>query len=203
MMVKLSLIDRIYILFLLVGWFYPVVLHAQTNSGVGAWYVQNFTGSSPEKRHESSFVEVNNKFYLIGGRGTKKVQVYDPITKVWTNTNTTTADINHFQGVAYNGKIYIIGAFTGPFPTEDPVPNILMYDPVLDQIITGSPIPSNRLRGSCGLVLHNNKFYLIGGNRNGHSAFMEDGVTPANVSWFDEYDPVTNTWTTIARCPGP
>lgn len=170
-------------------------------STTGAWHVENFSGADPEKRHESAFAQVGEKFYLIGGRGNKKVQAYDPETKQWSNTNTSTQDIHHFQAVTYNGKIYIIGALTGRFPDEDPLPNILIYDPVEDQLTTGPAIPADRQRGSSGVVIHNDKFYLISGNRNGHKAFLDDGTTPAHVKWFDEYDPATNTWKILPDAP--
>ena len=175
---------------------FPQTATAQT----GQWYVQNSSGASPEKRHESSFVEVGGKFYLIGGRGTKKIQVYNPETDTWTNTNSSTSDIHHFQAVAYNSKIYIIGAFTGNFPNESPVTNILIYDTETDNLSTGPAIPSNRLRGSAGVVLYNCKFYVVAGNRLGHRAFTFSNEV-AHAKWFDCFDPETNSWTTLPDAP--
>jgi N-acetylneuraminic acid mutarotase len=167
----------------------------------GSWSEKEFNGVNAESRHESAFVQVGNKFYLIGGRGTRQIQVYDPVTNTLSNTGTSTSNIHHFQAVAYNGKIYIIGALQGGYPDEDPVPNVLIYDPVANQMSTGATIPLNRRRGSAAVVVHNNKFYMIAGNRNGHSAFLADGTTPANVSWLDEYNPQTGTWTTLPDAP--
>ncbi|SDL10100.1 Por secretion system C-terminal sorting domain-containing protein [Catalinimonas alkaloidigena] len=167
----------------------------------GTWYPVDVNGVNPEKRHESSFVEVNGKFYLIGGRGTRTVQVYDPQTQQWSNAQTSTNNIHHFQAVAYQGKIYIFNALQGNGPDEDPVTNVLMYDPVADQMTTGAAVPTHRQRGGGGVVLYQGKFYLVAGNRNGHRAFLDDGVTPANVAWFDSYDPATNQWATLPDAP--
>lgn len=188
--------NGLFIFFLLISFH---LTQGQTTEG--AWHVKSFSGSDPEQRHESAFASVGDKFYLIGGRGTKTIQVYDPTTNQWSNTNTTTKDIHHFQAVTYEGKIYIIGALTGRFPDEDPVSNILIYDPDADKLITGASIPEDRQRGSSGVVVYNGKFYLISGNRNGHKAFLDDGTTPANVKWFDEYDPVTDSWKELPDAP--
>ncbi len=182
--------------------FFPLLICSQIFAqSSGAWYVESFTGSTPEKRHESGFVKLNEKFYLIGGRGTKKIQVYDPKTNKWSNTNTSTQDIHHFQAISYQGKIYIMGALTGGYPNEKPVPHILIYNPTTDKLVTGPSIPSNRRRGASGAVVHQGKFYLICGNRNGHSAYLNDGVTPANVTWFDVYNPASNTWKVLPNAP--
>ncbi|MDX2304431.1 MAG: kelch repeat-containing protein [Microscillaceae bacterium] len=173
---------------------------AAAQSSTGQWFVQSTNGISPENRHEGSFVEVGGKFYLIGGRGTKKIQAYNPVTKTWSNTNTSTSDIHHFQPVAYKSKIYIIGAFNGGYPNENPVANVLIYDTQTDQLTTGPAIPSNRLRGSAGVVLYEGKFYIISGNRKGHRAFTDNGEA-AHVTWFDSFDPETNAWQVLPNAP--
>ena len=43
--------------------------------------------------------------------------------------------------------------------------------------------------GGAGLVVYQDKFYLLGGNTMGHNG----GYVP----WFDSYDPKTNTWTIL------
>ncbi|PPK84116.1 putative secreted protein (Por secretion system target) [Neolewinella xylanilytica] len=177
---------------------FPVVAIGQHQ---GEWYVQPSTGSNPEKRHESAFVRVGDLFYLIGGRGTKTIQVYDPESGSWRNTNSVTNNIHHFQARAFGGKIYLLGALTGGYPNEDPLPNVLIYDPVADELQTGPVIPPARRRGSSGVALYNGQFYIIAGNRNGHSATLENSSEPANVAWMDRYDPVTGTWTVLPDAP--
>jgi len=68
----------------------PFVSNAQT----GTWsYVnngsncQNFgeSGSCGDGRHEASYVQLGDKFYLLGGRENNgRVNVYDPLTDTWT-----------------------------------------------------------------------------------------------------------------------
>lgn len=167
----------------------PQVAEAQQ----GSWLEEIARQGSPDARHEAGFVAVNDKFYLLGGRGIKPVNIYDPITKVWTNGQAPPIELHHFQPLAYQGKIYAIGAMTGKYPGETPVPNIIIYDPQSDTWSNGPNIPANRRRGGAGLVLYNNKFYLVCGITDGHRG--------GHVNWMDVYDPATNSWQILADAP--
>ncbi|WP_020529909.1 Kelch repeat-containing protein [Flexithrix dorotheae] len=145
-------------------------------------------------RHENSFVQVGDKFYLLGGRESNQVEIYDYKNDTWTTGAEAPLELNHFQAVSFQGYIWVIGAFKdNEYPTEKPAENIYLYDPVEDYWIKGPEIPENRRRGSAGLVVYNDKFYLVAGIQNGHT----DGW----VNWFDEYDPVTGTWTELPGAP--
>jgi len=162
------------------------------SSVVGQWY-QVLSQNSPTARHECGFVQAGDKFYLLGGRGNKPVQAYDIQDSVWSTLANNPLELHHFQPVEYNGLIYVIGAFTGSYPNETPVPNIYIYDPVANQWTVGPSIPTLRRRGSAGVVLHNNKFYIVCGIEVGHSSGW--------VKWVDRFDPQTNTWTQLADAP--
>ncbi len=199
--IKLHLNDylRIALVFLCIVAIYP---DSKAQVCEGEWFVQEDQAARGDwKRHESGFVELNGKFYLLGGRGNKEIAVYDPQSKIWSRTHTLLNNIHHFQALAYDNKIYIMGALTDNFPNEDPYPNILIYDPVQNTLTDGPEVPEARRRGSSGVVLYQDKFYIVGGNRNGHRSKMEDGTTPAHVSWFDCYDPVNDTWEILADAP--
>ena len=159
-----------------------------------AWQTLNPSdNSAPTERHENAYVEVGGKFYLIGGRGNKPVDIYDPVSNIWTTGSQPPVEMHHFQAVAIQGLIYVIGAFTGKFPNETPLPNIHIYDPVQDNWTLGEVIPINRRRGSAGVAVHNNKIYLVCGIQNGHLSGW--------VPWLDVYDPIANTWTALADAP--
>jgi len=150
----------------------------------------------PEKRHENAFVELNGKFYLFGGRGSKPVNVFDPVTRTWSTAAPipNSKELHHFQAVALNNKIFIINAFTGSYPSESPVPDIYIYDAGSNSwTIQANAIPLARRRGSGASVVHNNKIYLAGGITNGHN----NGA----VNWTDVYDPATGNWTILANAP--
>ncbi|MCG7858049.1 T9SS type A sorting domain-containing protein [Flavihumibacter sediminis] len=152
--------------------------------------------SVPVARHECAFTEVSDKFYLIGGRGSRPVNVYDPQTSTWTTAAPLPGniEINHFQAVAYQKKIYIIGAFTGGFPTETPVADIYVFDSETNSwSVLQNAIPANRRRGSTGAVVYNDKIYIVGGITNGH--------TNGWVNWLDVFDPATLQWTSLPDAP--
>ncbi|MEM6803361.1 MAG: putative Ig domain-containing protein, partial [Bacteroidota bacterium] len=147
-------------------------------------------------RHENSFVQAGDKFYLFGGRESPKVvESYNYVNKSWSSSHAQAPQsFNHFQPITYQGLIWVIGAFkANGFPTEPNAERVYMYDPLNDNWINGANIPTNRRRGSAALVMYNDKFYVIGGNNNGHSG--------GYVAWFDEFDPATNTWTQLTDAP--
>ncbi|NEU07918.1 T9SS type A sorting domain-containing protein [Flavihumibacter sp. R14] len=161
----------------------------------GDWSAVTYSSSGiiPSARHENGFVEVNGKFYLIGGRTVRNVNIFDPVTKVWSLGAASPIELNHFQAVVYNDEIYAICAMQGSYPNEVPVANIYKYNTRTNTWATGAGIPTSRRRGSSGVVVYNNKFYIVAGIRNGHI----DGW----VRWVDEYNPATGTWTILPDAP--
>ncbi|WP_242528046.1 PKD domain-containing protein [Allomuricauda sp. CAU 1633] len=147
-------------------------------------------------RHENSFVQAGDKFYLMGGREeAQTIDIYDYTTDSWTSlTDSAPEEFNHFQATEYQGLIWVIGAFKDNlYPNEVPAEYIWMFNPATQEWIQGPEIPAGRQRGSTGLVVYDDKFYIVGGNNDGH-----DG---GYVAWFDEYDPATGTWTPLADAP--
>ncbi len=147
-------------------------------------------------RHECSFVQAGENFYLFGGReNPANLDVYDYKSKTWsTIANSAPSDFNHFQALEYNGLIWVIGAFKdNGFPNETPADFVYAYNPATDSWIQGPAVPAGRKRGSAGLVVYNNKFYIVAGNTIGHNG----GYIP----WFDEFDPATGTWTVLDDAP--
>lgn len=159
----------------------------------GQWTLLDPSGAAPMQRHENAYVKVGDRFYLIGGRGERPVQIYDPATGAWTTGATPPLSMHHFQAVAYGGKVYVLGAFTGGYPDETPIPHVYIYDPATDAWTQGPAIPEDRRRGAAGAVAHEGLIYLVGGIRNGHI----DG----HVRWLDAFDPETGAWTVLADAP--
>ncbi len=147
-------------------------------------------------RHECSFVQAGDKFYLFGGReNATTLDVYNYQAKTWDQIpNSAPQEFNHFQALEHKGLIWVIGAFkTNLYPEEAPADNVYAYNPVENVWIQGPEIPAGRKRGSAGLVVYNDKFYVIAGNTKGHSG----GFIP----WFDEFDPLTGVWTSLPDAP--
>jgi N-acetylneuraminic acid mutarotase len=146
-------------------------------------------------RHECSFVQAGDRFYLFGGReNAQTLDTYEYGIDTWTTSASAPIPFNHFQATEYEGLIWVIGAFeTNNFPSEDPADDVWVFDPANDVWIQGPSIPAVRRRGSAGLVVYDDKFYVVAGNTIGH-----DG---GYVSWFDEFDPETGVWTPLTDAP--
>lgn len=166
---------------------FSTVLFAQDNWSI----VHPENEATP--RHESSFVACNGKLYSLGGRGQRPVEEYDPATNTWSKVADAPMEINHFQAVDYKGEIWILGAFTGGYPHETPIPTALIFNPETKSWREGPKMPEGRLRGSAGITVWNEKIYVVCGIQDGHW----DGF----VAWFDELDPKTGKWTSLADAP--
>jgi len=151
------------------------------------------TTNQPTARHEAAFVAVGDKAYLLGGRGIKPVDIYDPATRTWTVGDTSPIEIHHFQPVVYNEEIYLMGAMTGGYPGETPLPEIHIYSPAKNEWRTGATIPEGRRRGGAGAVLHDGLIYLVCG--------IQDGHRGGHVPWLDAYNPATDEWTQLPDAP--
>ncbi len=162
---------------------------------LNSWTSKN-ENESYTARHENSFVQAGNKFYLMGGReNARTIDVYDYTSNSWTTLpNSAPKDFNHFQATEYKGLIWVIGSFsTNDYPNELPEENIWAFDPAKKVWIKGPLIPSARRRGAAGLVVYNDKFYVVAGNTSGHSG--------GYVNWFDVYDPATGQWNALTNAP--
>ncbi len=166
-----------------------------TNSNVGAahrWHQASSQGAAA-KRHETSGVAVNGKMYVIGGRGHQPIDVYDTASNTWSQAARPPLEMHHFQAVAIDHIIYVVGAATCCYPVEINIPNVYQFDTNSGQWSKGAAIPGNRLRGSTAAAVYNKKIYIVGGNTKGHSG--------GAVNWFDEFDPATGQWKALGNAP--
>lgn len=160
---------------------------------VGASVAEVQTGLT--KRHEHGYVRVGQKFYLLGGRGINPVDIFDPATGAWTAGARSPVEMHHFQAVVFEQRIYVVGAMTGQYPKEPPLPNVYVYDPAADRWQVGPEIPAGRRRGGAGAVLYDGEIYVVAGITNGHY----DGHVP----WVDAFNPRTGQWRRLADAPRP
>lgn len=167
---------------------------SDTEKSTGNWNtVGSVDDSKAIARHEAAFVGIDYKFYLLGGRDIRPVSIYDAKTMKWTEGTPPPIELHHFQPLVYENKIYIAGAFTGGWPNETPVENIIIYDPVKDAWENGPAIPEDRRRGATGAVLYKDKIFLSCGIKNGHIG--------DHKNWLDAYDLKLNTWEKLPDAP--
>ncbi|MEM7763108.1 MAG: DUF5060 domain-containing protein [Pseudomonadota bacterium] len=161
-------------------------------SSAPEWQVVATTGDAVA-RHEASFVSHRGKHYLLGGRGTKPVAIFDPASGQWTQGAIPPLEIHHFQAVSFGEAIYIVGAMTGGYPDERPLPRILRYLPDEDRFEWTHSIPGARRRGGAGAAVHDGAIYLVGGIVNGHRS--------GSTAWADRYDPESGDWRVLPDAP--
>lgn len=144
-------------------------------------------------RHEAAFVKVKHRFYLLGGRKIRPVSIYDPKKKVWTKGAKPPIEMHHFQPIVHKDNIYIIGALTGKYPGETPIPNIYSYNVTSDTWSKGAEIPKERLRGSTGNVLKGDVVFISCGIKDGHRS--------DHKNWLDTYNLTTGEWKVLPNAP--
>lgn len=164
------------------------------------WQTIN-SSSSYDNRDEHGYVELFGKFYLIGGayQGLPKVQEYDPVANTWTDKGSVPQDFHHLQAVAHDSLIWVVSAWRGGYGSETNLTHVYSYDPLSDSWTQRMAIPTARRRGSAGVVVYNDKFYILGGNSGGH------GPQGDVKDWVDVYDPNANgglgSWDTLSPMP--
>ena len=160
--------------------------------GDGSWQVITTKNTIPG-RSECGMAACNGKLYLVGG-GALPTEVFDPATLTWSSKAKAPVDMNHFQPVSYQNKIYVLEAFTGGvYPDQPNLKNVYIYDTDKDVWTQGGSLPAERSRAAAGAALHNGKLYLVAGIQHGHSS----GTT----NMFDEYDPKTDQWKALPDAP--
>jgi N-acetylneuraminic acid mutarotase len=148
-----------------------------------------------EVRETNGAVRIGNRIYFSGGSDR---QGYS--NKLWAYDYTRDrlirkADMPIFNswGVSgvIDGKLYVLPGIcsTDRFPEPGHCSNTISrrffrYDPTTDRWVTRPWAPHYHTAGAAGVI--DGKFYVAGG---------------AGVSDLDVYDPVTNTWKTLAPIP--
>ena len=109
----------------------PTVEATAAAEDASAWRTQT-SDTTPVARHENAFVALDGKLYLLGGRGERPLEIFDPTTGLWTQGTAPPLELHHVQAVAHDGRLWLLGALTGDFPDEPAVPAVWIYDPVAD-----------------------------------------------------------------------
>ena len=150
-------------------------------------------GSSVVARHETSGVELDGRIYVIGGRGSRPMRLFDAASLTWRTLPSPPEKLHHFQPVVLDGTIYAIGAMTCCFPEEPSVTTIHAFDTITETWSKAGTVPASRARGGAGAVIDEDWIYVVGGNTRGHSG----GAVP----WLDRYRPSTGTWEQLPDAP--
>jgi N-acetylneuraminic acid mutarotase len=152
----------------------------------------------PVPLEASAMVTMNEKIYLLGGRGAgansaNRFYRYDPASNQWE----TLPDIPNWgivdgSATVLNGKIYAFRSFHDNQPGGDSDYSLKIYDPANNAWTTGANLPLGQIYGTA-LVTIGDKLLAIGGA----NQFL------TGLSAVNEYDPIGNTWTSRAPMPRP
>ena len=89
------------------------------------------------------------------------------MTGAWRQLSPPPLELHHFQPVVYEGRVWVVGAMTGPYPNESNVATVRIWDPRTDAWTLGPPFPSGRARGGAGTVVYDDRIYVVGGKQPG------------------------------------
>lgn len=166
----------------------------------GAWMQ---AAPAPSKRTEVAAVALSGKVYVIGGFNrpsfsnvldfaiSRDVEVYDPVTDVWSAAAPLPEGRHHAGIAAIDGSLYVIGGFAkSGFSVWRPVNTVYQFNPATQIWRECAPMPTSR--GALGVTVYQGRLYAIGG----YDGERNTGVT-------EIYDPETDTWTSAASLSVP
>lgn len=145
----------------------------------------------PSPRGEVGVAELNGIIYCMGGWTgnieSNRNHAYNIATDTWSVKANLPFRMTSNDAVAYNGKIYLVGGIV-----EFPGSYFIEYTPETNSYrVLPPPL---RTRRNAKLIVHQDKFYLLGGQYDhGLDRFVTDQV--------EEYNPQTEVWTQKAPMP--
>jgi hypothetical protein len=152
----------------------------------------SWTGKAPmpTARGAGMAAVVGRRIYVAGGSpGGNAFAVYDAATNLWTTLPPLPTPRDHLAGGIANRRLFAVG---GRPPLTLDVLEI--FHLVTGTWSTGAPMPTGRSGHAAAVVA--GCLYTFGGEGN---AAHPSGVFPETES----YDPVTNTWDSLAPLPTP
>ncbi|MBI3684259.1 MAG: hypothetical protein HY235_28120 [Acidobacteria bacterium] len=154
----------------------------------------SIAGRMNEARGASGVAAIAGRIYVAGGladgRSVNTLEVFDPETRQWTRLRGMPTARDHLTAQAINGKLYAIAGRVGSAnltANEE-------YDPARDEWLTRAPIPT--ARGGLGSGALRNRIQVFGGEG-------PSGRPEQTFEQNEEYDPVSNTWGTLALMQTP
>jgi N-acetylneuraminic acid mutarotase len=125
---------------------------------------------------------------LIGAEVLARVESYDPATDSWQAQPDLPIAMHHPNVAAVGERIVVAGFLRGTEFAADP--NVFVFEPAAQIWQLGASMPEGTERGASATTELDGLVYVIGGRR--------EGVSVADAS---TYDPVTETWSSIADLP--
>lgn len=151
--------------------------------------IDNMWEILPESRYglsESGADVINGKIYTIGSVMGNWLQIYDPLSKQWTEKTGPLAERRGASVAAVSKKLYVIGGIS---TSTLPISTVEEYDPSNDRWTIRAKMITARSYASTAVI--NNKIYIIGGI----------DVRGLRSSKVEVYDPAADSWSVREEMP--
>ncbi len=175
---------------LVAGLFCAALVRPRSSGPNGAWTTK---APLPTRRFEVGAATLDGKIYVVAGESngqpaTTLMTEYDPEKNRWRELSSLPHITSHPGVAAGNGKIYVLGGFTG-VPHTGAMDIAFEYDVATDRWRELSPLSSPR--ASVGAAFVDGKLHAIGGR----------GLDQATVTTHEVYDPATQEWSRASPLP--
>lgn len=190
------------------GFWWDVMPEHGADSETGThndWHVLPPVVGTVTPRDEGGSFSFHGMLCLLGGRGKLPIDCFNPATRVWTRSKTTTDDVHHVQPVVYRQEVWIVTGFNGVWPgawnaktpevREHQLDVVMIYSPTRDTMRNGCAIPKQHQRGSAGVVEYEGSFYIAQGATDGH--LRKYGAR--KYEGFSKFTPEGCIWTELPK----
>jgi len=147
----------------------------------------------PHARHEAAFVECAGRFFLLGGRGIKPVDIYDPKTDAWSEGAEIPKDRRRggAGAVISDGKLYLVsGIQNGHWDGW-----VTWLDAFDLKKGTWMKLPdAPRARDHFQTAVIDGKLYAVGGRK---TSGVTKQVFDLTIPEVDVFDLAKGKWTTL------
>ena len=169
-------------------------LLAHNVRGQGSWSEDSTNGFTPVGATCSCVL--NGKIYVIGGSPyyqgyTNAVQIFDPLTHLWSQGTSLPLATIYLSCNALNGKIYALG---GILDTSVSLASttVEIFDTSTNTWSAGPPMPTARNSQTSNVV--NGKIYVFGGYGNVN-------ISDLPLTSVDVFDPSDSLWSSAPPMP--
>lgn len=155
-------------------------------------------------RYWTAVTEAGGKLYVVGGlqapqgtAGTRFVDIFDPVSRTWSQAPNAATDRGGARAVTVDGKIYLIGGYDAF--TRTPFAEVEVLDLATGQWSQAPALPVPRYLSAIAVL--DRKIYILGGTQ------TPDAFNPLTVAQpmnrVDVFDTVTGVWSAAPALPEP